>query len=204
MWTPYNGRAKTMIYTDTHKRLLTKTIYLIRLITEPRCGALRPGALRLGGAQTGYRPETHKGQPQHRELHALHHKHFTVVGVPRQKTATELKFLQKYWLLARSKYIKTLNGTVDRFHNSYKHICFRREFQLFIQRGREVLWAKNLNTLDLPFCFSWKRNLSRAILTAILNSSLTQISDCLLVFLDDAEDAMFFSRDSVHTLIENT
>jgi len=26
MWTPYKGRAKTMIYTNTHKRLLTKTI----------------------------------------------------------------------------------------------------------------------------------------------------------------------------------
>jgi len=55
MWTPYKGRAKTMIYTNTHKRLLTKTIYWIRLIMfnhmalEPRCGALRPG-----GAQTGY------------------------------------------------------------------------------------------------------------------------------------------------------
>ena len=54
MWMPYKGRAKTMIYANTHKRLLTKTIYLIRLITEPRYGALRPGALQLGGAQTGY------------------------------------------------------------------------------------------------------------------------------------------------------
>ena len=32
MWTPYKGRAKTMIYTNTHKRLLSKTIYWIRLI----------------------------------------------------------------------------------------------------------------------------------------------------------------------------
>lgn len=103
------------------------------------------------------------------------------------------------WLLARSKYIKTLKGTVDQFHNSRKHICFRRQFQLFIQR--EVLLAINLNTLDLPFCFSWKRNLSSAILTAILNSSLTQISDCLLVFLGDPEDAMFIStRQHIHSL----
>ena len=27
MWTPYKGRAKIMIYTNTHERLLTKTIY---------------------------------------------------------------------------------------------------------------------------------------------------------------------------------
>ena len=107
--------------------------------------------------------------------------------------------MQKDWLLARSKYIKTLNGTVDQFHNSRDHICFRRQFQLFIQR--EVLLAINLNTLDLPFCFSWKRNLSSAILTAILNSSLTQISDCLLVFLGDPEDAMFIStRQRIHSL----
>ena len=32
MWTPYKGWAKTMIYTNTHQRLLTKTIYWICLI----------------------------------------------------------------------------------------------------------------------------------------------------------------------------
>ena len=62
------GRAKTTIYTNTHKRLLSKTIYLLNSFNhmfnhralEPRCGALRPGALQLGGAQTGYRE--HRGK----------------------------------------------------------------------------------------------------------------------------------------------
>lgn len=60
MWTPYKGRAKTMIYTNTHtftykNDLLNSFNHMFNhMALEPRCGALRPGALQLGRAQTGY------------------------------------------------------------------------------------------------------------------------------------------------------
>ena len=61
MWTPYAGRAKTMIYTkrfiefdllNSFNHMFSEAHKLVAL--EPRCVALRPRALQLGGAQTGY------------------------------------------------------------------------------------------------------------------------------------------------------
>ena len=48
-----------MIYTNTHKRIRSIICLVGRInyqhgALEPTCGALKPGALQLGGAQTGY------------------------------------------------------------------------------------------------------------------------------------------------------
>ena len=54
----------------------------------------------------------------------------------------------------------------------------------------------------LPFWLSSNLNLSRAIFTAIFNSSLTQISRCALDVLDEPVAAIFdFVR---HTLLKHT
>ena len=61
---------------------------------------------------------------------------------------------------------------------------------------------------SVPFCFSSKRNLSRATCTAIFSSSLTQISRCFFEILDLPVDAIldFPSRcwGSSHVLVHDT